>query len=167
MPALHVSALSFSRALRNASCRVTHTHTHARTHARTHAHTQKHKPMPPAGSAHRGIIATSPLHHVCDIKVTRHRPRAVGVVMTCVVAMLEYANVLWWLSFAVHERRKLLWHGLHIVTCAYVENMQSWFRWNRYLRSCTTNAFSQDVSGKLTEICGTASQYGCAWWEYS
>ena len=35
MPALHVSALSLSRALRNASCRVTHTHTHTQTDRNT------------------------------------------------------------------------------------------------------------------------------------
>ena len=39
VPILHVSALSLLRALRNLSCRVTHTHIHSQTDTRTDYHT--------------------------------------------------------------------------------------------------------------------------------
>ena len=76
---------------------------------------------------------------------------------------------------AVHERRQLLWHGLHMMALHVCMLQICKLSWNRYLRSCTAmwkplslnhrNTFcvhqhgdrDTDVSGKLTEIYGTAS----------
>ena len=91
--------------------------------------------------------------------------------------LLYTNNVLWWLRerIAVHERRQLLWHGLHITTLHLCMLQICKLGWNRYLRSCTAmrttlslnhhNTFvytdrNTDVSGMCTEIYGVASARG-------
>ena len=93
------------------------------------------------------------------------------------VVMLVYTNVLRWLResvfhVTVHERRQLLWRGLHIMTLHVCRLQICKHRWNRYLCSCAAmwktlspNTFvytdmvkaTQNVSGNLTKIYGAAS----------